>query len=137
MHIFFDTSALAKRYIDEVGSATVAMILMNSTEIILSSICISELISAFNRLLREKKISKATYQELKRHFFDDLEQATVMALSTDIIKESIHCLERTPLRAMDALHIASAILANCDLFVSADQQQITAAKKLGLKTALV
>ncbi len=46
-------------------------------------------------------------------------------------------MERTRLRAMDALHIATAQLAGVDLFVTADRRQAAAAQTAGLKTQLV
>jgi len=40
-------------------------------------------------------------------------------------------------RAMDALHVACAIQWGAELFVSADERQVAAAKKAGLKAGLV
>ena len=38
------------------------------------------------------------------------------------------------LRAMDALHVASALLWNADLFLTADRRQWRAAQQVGLQT---
>ena len=50
MKIFFDSSAFAKRYIDEPGSDSVEAICQNATELALSVICMPEIISAMNRI---------------------------------------------------------------------------------------
>jgi hypothetical protein len=59
---YFDSSALAKRYIVEPGTAEVLKHCSNASEILLSILCIPELISAFNRLAREKKITRIQYK---------------------------------------------------------------------------
>lgn len=38
------------------------------------------------------------------------------------------------LRSLDALHIASALIANADIMLSYDQRQISAASETGLRT---
>ena len=43
-------------------------------------------------------------------------------------------IEASPVRAMDALHVACALEWDAELFASADKQQLSAAKKAGLKT---
>jgi hypothetical protein len=78
MRVFFDTSALTKRYVDEVGS-------------------------------------------------EDL-----CDLSQEAFEQTIGCLERHPLRALDALHVGSALVYQPDFFVSADRRQAKAAGREGL-----
>ncbi len=43
-------------------------------------------------------------------------------------------LEISPVRAMDALHVACALEWGADVFASSDDRQLKAAKKAGLTT---
>ncbi|GAI32781.1 unnamed protein product, partial [marine sediment metagenome] len=62
MKIFFDTSALVKRYVDEPNSDRVIEICRQADRLILSIICLPEMISTLNRLLRENTISAEDYR---------------------------------------------------------------------------
>jgi predicted nucleic acid-binding protein len=50
-----------------------------------------------------------------------------------VIKQSIHILETSSVRSLDALHIACALEFEAEAFVSSDTQQLSAAKAAGLK----
>ncbi len=58
MQSFFDSSAFAKRFIDESGIIENEKICIGSESIAVSSICLPELISALNKRLRESSITK-------------------------------------------------------------------------------
>jgi predicted nucleic acid-binding protein len=130
---YFDTSALAKRYVRETGTETVLTKCNEATEVILSVICLTELVSAFNRLLREKTIARGQYGALKKEAYADFREAYVVEISPEILQDSIFCLESAALRALDAIHIATARRTSCDIFISADGRQCKAANKLGLQ----
>jgi len=130
---FFDSSALAKRYIEEKGSQLVADICYEATEVSLSVICVPEIISALNHRLRENRLSPRDYLTIKQHLSDDVRDAVIINLTSDVIRISTKILESSPLRAMDAIHVACASVWKSELFVSSDKQQLSAAKKAGLK----
>ncbi|GBD88685.1 PIN domain protein [bacterium BMS3Abin03] len=133
MKIFFDSSALAKRYIDEEGSDKVEKTCRETDSFCVSIICLPEIISALNRLRREKILNKNQYRKIKKALINDLEDSDFYNLTPQVINHSIQLLEKYKLRAMDSLHIACALVAQPDLFVSSDQRQLAAAKKTGLK----
>lgn len=133
MRVFLDTSALAKRYVAEPGTDIVARQCQAAEEIILSSLCVPELISGLNRLKRSGELSTIRYRMLKRRLAADVEEATVMDLAPAIISRAISCLERAPLRASDAIHLACALESMCDLFLTADRRQASAATRFNLK----
>lgn len=137
MKIFFDSSAMAKRYIDEQGSEQVESLLQKATSLGVSIICYPEIISAFCRLKRERALSKKQYEEAKTALMADLADAAICTIAPIVIKQAVALLEANVLRAMDALHIGCALEWNADLFVTADMRQIVAAKHAGLKTKLV
>ncbi len=137
MKIYFDSSALTKRYIQEKGSDLLDRFFLEAESVVVSSTCLPEIISALSRLHREKKLSGHQYNQCKRAVIEDFSAFEVCQLSPEVLKISLTILEHTELRAMDALHVASAIEAKAARFISSDTRQITAAKKFGLKVESV
>ncbi len=133
MKIFLDTSEFAKRYVDELGSAHVLQLCDQATSLVVSVICLPELISTLSRLVREKRLSKRDYQRLKQQVLGELADVDVCQVTPEILALVVELLELYPLRAMDAFHIAGAKAVDADIFVSADHRQIIAAKGAGLK----
>jgi len=132
MKCFWDTSALAKRYVLEKNSDQVAEIFDSSTEDAVSIICLPELISAFCRLSREQKLSPQHYEQLKFTVMEDIKNIEVLSIVPAIITQVINNLENSSLRAMDAIHIGSALIYQPTYFISADERQLLAAEKVGL-----
>lgn len=137
MKAFFDSSGLAKRYIEEPGSSRVQEILEEATSLGLSAICIPEIVSALCRRKREGSISHQQYQEAQASLLNEAADSFVVNLTQEILLGTIALLEKSILRAMDAIPIACAIEWNADLFVSSDEKQLLAAKKAGLKITQV
>ena len=137
MKAFFDSSGLAKRYIEEPGSSRVQEILEEATSLGLSAICIPEIVSALCRGKREGSMSYKQYQEVKTSLLNEAADSFVVNLTQEILLGTIALLEKSTLRAMDAIHIACAMEWNADLFVSSDEKQLLAAKKAGLKITQV
>ena len=137
MRTCVDSSAFAKRFIEEEGSAKIEDICSRATELGLSVLCVPEIISALNRRRREGNLTSAQYRQAKQRLLEDVRDADIIQLTPDVIAESIEVLESTPLRGADALHIACAIEWGAELFVSSDKAQLTAAKKAGLSVRAV
>ena len=135
MKLFLDTSAFAKRCVAEQGSVKVLALCQQANSLVVSVICLPELISTLFRLVREKKLGKADYQGLKAYAMADLKDVDVCQMAPEVVTSALSLLEAHPLRAMDALHLACALAVKPDLFVSADQRQLAAAKRAGLKIA--
>ncbi len=133
MKVFLDTSAFAKRYVAEQRSGKVMELCQQADSLIVSVICLPELISTLSRLVREKKLTKAAYRKLKNDAMADLADVDICQIIPNVLASVISLLESYPLRAMDALHVACALAVEPDLFVSADHRQLSAAKKAGLK----
>ena len=134
MKAFFDSSALAKRYIQERGSEAVEALCQKASELAVSVICVPEIISALNRRLRERILSPREYNEAKHFLLADIQDAVVINLTPSVIASSMQILEKNPVRAMDALQVACAQAWQADVFVSADVRQLASAKKTGLRT---
>jgi predicted nucleic acid-binding protein len=134
---FFDSSAFAKRYIEEPGSQVVDSLCQEATEVALSVLCVPEIISALNRRVREDLLMDREYTEVKQYLSLDIRDAVIVNLVPQVLSTCARILEGSPVRAADALQIACALEWETELFVSADRRQISAAKKAGLHTKLV
>ena len=133
MKFFFDSSVIAKRYIKEAGSDLVDQLFLEADSIVVSSICLPELMSALTRRRREKKLNTAQYNQCKRSAIEDFSSFEVCQLSPEVIRRSIILLENAELRTLDALQLACAIEAKEFVFVSSDKRQNVAAEKFSLK----
>lgn len=137
MKTFLDSSAFAKRFVDEAGSGKVEDICAQASELGLSVICVPEIVSALNRLRRERSLTAAQYSEAKQRLVDDVRDADIINLAVPVVGSAIGILERSPVRAMDALHIACAREWGAALFVSSDKKQLNAARRAGMRTQAV
>jgi hypothetical protein len=137
MRIFFDSSAFAKRYIEEPGSEKVENLSAQATMLGVSSICLPEIISGLCRLRRDSILTRNEYEVTKRALLKDFEDISVCNLTPAVIGQAIHILETNTLRTLDAMHIGCALEWQAEAFVSSDLRQISAAKKTGLKVIRV
>lgn len=133
MRVFFDSSAFVKRYVSEAGTEAVLAWCDRASEIGLSGIALPEIVSAFCRLRREGRIDDTQYRQLKSLLLADIEDAAMCDLSPEVLARSIDSLEANVLRGMDAIHVGSAIALKVDVFISADQRQLEAAIRAGLR----
>ena len=134
MKTFFDSSALAKRYVNEAGSQEVDALCQRTDELGVAIILAPEIVSALTRRLREGVLTEEEYQIAKMQLFTDIGDAAVINLTPAVLAFAIKLLEQNTLRAMDSLHVACAVAWRADLFVSSDQRQLFAAANAGLKT---
>lgn len=143
-HYYLDTSAVVKYYVDEVGSDWIRA-LIKATPMplfVISHLVSVEIYSAFNRRLREGSLTSADYAGFKTMFRRDcLSQYQIVNATVPIVDTACDLLERHPLRAYDATHLAVALEANGSLtnrgypsliFLSADEQLNRAASTEGL-----
>lgn len=137
MKVFLDSSAFAKRFIDERGSDQVEQLCDEATELGLSVLCLPEIVSALNRRRRERTLSPAQYATVKAHLLEDARDADMINLTSNVVVSSVAILETHPVRSSDALHIACALAWGADVFVSSDTRQVSAAKRAGMRTRRV
>lgn len=142
MNLYLDTSALVKLYIDETGSGQVKMAVNQAEVVATSLLAYVEARSAFARKYREGGISLKEYHYIIESFDGDWERYYAIKVSEKIVKAAATVAERNALRALDALHLASAKalteLASIHItFLGADRQLIEAARAEGLEANLV
>jgi len=134
MKLAVDSSALAKRYIQEAGSDKLEILLQNASELALCIILVPEIVSGLNRRMREGFLTAADYRAAKRQLLADVRDATILQITPAVVSRSLRLLENGNLGAMDALHVACALEWGPDLFVTSDSRQSLAAGNAGLRT---
>lgn len=137
MRILFDTSALYKRYNVEAGRDQVIAAGNLASEVLVAAHCRSEIASALNRNRHDGLLNGDDYMQIMRAVHGDFADFTLVSLDTQVEAHAISAMEKSRLRAMDALHIGTAQAARVDLFVTADRRQALAAQAVGLKTELI
>lgn len=143
---YADTSVLVKRHVQEIGSAWFRnLVLSDSTDQIVSTkLSIVEVFSTFNRRKRESTISQIDYDDFATNFRAiSRNEYLLIELSDPIIMESQRLLESHPLRAGDAIQVATAIdvrnmlhnsLLPAPIFLASDNKLIDAAIAEGFGT---
>jgi uncharacterized protein len=134
MKLTVDSSSLAKRYVQEIGSEKLDRFLQNATELALCIILVPEIVSGLNRRMREGALDIKGYRAVRKQLLSDVRDATILQITPSVISRSVELLENNVLRAMDALHVACALEWQADLFVTSDRRQMTAAINAGLRT---
>jgi predicted nucleic acid-binding protein len=130
--VFFDTSAFAKRYVEEPRTNRVIEFCSRADAVGLSVICLPEMVSALCRLVREKKLRRQEYENMREIILADLEDADICDITSSVLTHALRCLENNALRALDAIQLGCALAYAPDLFVSSDRRQIKAARSEGL-----
>lgn len=148
MSLFYyaDSSALVKRHISEIGSLWIEKEFdtVSGNTVITSKLTVVEVLSAMNRRQRETSISQTEYAKFSGDFLAFIEtDYRIFELTDSVLLESQRLLENYPLRAGDAVQLASALLANAQLqsaklptliFLASDVRLLSAAKDEGLQT---
>lgn len=145
-HVFLDSSALIKRYVDERGASWIraATAPDAGNTIVVASFTRVKVVSGIMRLRREGALNEAASQAIRRlvdhHASGDY---IAIGLTEAIIEQAEDLLERHPLRASDSVQLASALEAGKRLaskgvtgflFVSSDSRLLDAAASEALQT---
>jgi predicted nucleic acid-binding protein len=137
MKLFVDSSAFAKRYVLEDGSEIIEDLLQRASQLALCIILVPEIISGLNRRRTEQILPKSDYRKIKNQLMVDVHDAIVLQVTPAVISRSVKLLETNILRTMDSLPIACALEWQAELFATADQRQLKAAKNAGLLTEYI
>lgn len=136
---FLDSSALAKAYHAETGTAKVLALLCEPDgEFLISSLTVIEIQSVFSQKVRERMIDEGDYQLLKQRFAADIQSKRL------IVKNLLQTHQRAAeellekhaklrrLRTLDAMQLGTALeltkKIGLDYFVCADQHLLSVAK---------
>lgn len=137
MKPFFDSSAFAKRYLDEPGSDTVEKICAEASEIHASVLIESEVASAIARKSLEKRITRSEYTTALTLLAAEVNAMRKVPIDRKILNHVKQLVLSHAIKTLDAIHLASAISLKSQFFITSDKRQAAVAKKLGLKVRLV
>ncbi len=145
--IFYaDSSVLVKRHVTETGSVWFQNLVspVSNNSIITAKLSVVEVFSAFNRRRREATISQIDYDDFAKDFSTISNNEYILLDSSDfLIAESQRLLETHPLRAGDAIQLATAIYArnmlqnsglSAPIFLASDNKLLDAAIAEGFTT---
>ena len=133
---YFDTSVLAKRYLNESGSFQ-ARVLMRKYRCLTSVLTPVEAVSALARRRVAGELSDRAFVVTDSRLRTDRERWELVAISGHLLRRAEQVVRDQGTKALDGIHIASALLFQADSriripFISADERQLDAAAACGL-----
>ena len=108
MILYLDTSALVKLYAEEEGSDLVRQGVRAADLIATSLMAYAETRSALARKSRSREISRAIFNRCKREFDRDWLELHKLPVDEPLVRKAGELAEQHALRALDALHLATA-----------------------------
>ena len=141
---FLDSSALVKRYVEEPGSGWIRELAASADEnrLIIARVAWVEVLSAFARRQREGSLAMNDVKQTIAAFRSDLNlEYQVTEIDRTLAELAGELVIRYPLRAYDAIQLASAHLIHTSLtqmgfqgltFVSADERLLAIAAAEGM-----
>ncbi len=135
--IYIDSSALIKRYLPESGSDAVEQLIVGRTDLLISELVITEIVSALSRRIREQAIPAAdagsVYSALLEQSDAGFFGRIPLSPDTHRLAERLLLLSSVPLRSLDALHLALAMAGQARTILTFDSRLFEAATKAGLQ----
>jgi uncharacterized protein len=134
--IYFDTSALAKWYLNEENSEKVEQYLQENGPVAISDLTVVEMRSLLARRRREGEIDSKMEHRLFGVFREDIRQGYLSCHPlpkglTEGAVNLISVLTDVPLRTLDALHLVIANEIRADVMATADRVMAAGAGAIG------
>lgn len=136
--IYLDASALVKLFVPEAESDDLNEGLVGAEDVVLSDLALTEAASAFGRRAREGLLAPTESRRLHREAAKLAASCRRAELTPPVHRRAERLLltsRETPLRALDALHIALALDADAATLVTYDPRMRAAAVLQGLFVA--
>lgn len=137
---YVDTSALAKWYLPEAGAERFAQFVVALDEALISRLTVVELRCLLGRRCRSGQLREEERDAAYRRFNEQVARGyiDVVAVPDSRFGEAlrlIEILDASPLRTLDALHLAAARAASVDGLATADKAMAEAGHELGIEVA--
>ncbi len=135
MNLYFDSSALLKRYLNEKGDTKVRGLFDKSERIFVSVVTHVECASAFQRLLQTKFIDKSEYERLTNEIAIDFPFFETVPFDEDVKQIALKVIEKHPLKPLDTIQLASLIYIaeEVESFVVCDNKLKKCSREEGFK----
>jgi hypothetical protein len=149
--LYFDASALVKRYLRESGSDEVDNLFNRKERLFTSVLSFAEVHAAFGRKLHNRGINRSVFERAKSGFVDDyLFALDTLDLGVGTMAAVPSLIERHPIRGADAVQLSSALWLrdmtrlvpsfavgdNAVRFVTADERLARFARQAGLEVSV-
>lgn len=127
--IYFDSSALVKRYLKEIGSDRVKQIINHMPFIATSKLTFPEILSAFARKYKTGDISEDKFTQSVKKFEIEWNYFLIVEIQDELFPIIKRTLKKHYLKGADSIHLSSAIWLKDNTkeditFVSADKNLI-------------
>lgn len=138
MIAYFDSSGIVKWFFDEQYSESAKDIKNKAKIVVTSVIAFPEVLSAFNRALREGRCAKSEMDMVRKEFLRIWPSFQWINASEEVIRQAGELIFTYNLRGFDAIHLASALVlkeddGDIELFFSCfDRNLNQAAKDTGM-----
>jgi predicted nucleic acid-binding protein len=109
MNLYFDTSALIKRYVSESGSTDVHEWIRIADDIATTLVTRAEMSAAINRMLRMRHLSQEDYREALEQFRADWMDYQRLPVTETLAARADALACSHNLRGYDAIHLAAAL----------------------------
>jgi uncharacterized protein len=131
--VYFDTSAFVKLLVQEPGS-TPAIEAWEAAEPVMSCrLLVVEARAALAMARRLGRISGVQHASARASLADHWLDVHVIEITEPLTDRAGEIAEGQAVRGFDALHLASALHAACDVLITADAEMLRGARSLGLR----
>lgn len=145
MILWIDTSVLVSLYVPEARSARAARLVRRAGEpVLFSQLHELELTNALRLRLFRDEAERPQVEATLTRIAEDLEAGVLYFVALDWPSAMTRAIDlanqhaaRVGCRSLDLLHVAAALEANVERFVTADQRQATIARRAGLSTTRI
>lgn len=143
MKLYLDSSAWVKRYLAEEGSPEIDLAFekaaLGPNRLVSSFWNIGECLGAFDKRRQRKELSREEFNRTLRNFFNetiDLAERgnfTLTPVSAELLLECWKVILEHRMYQADALQLKTSTTEGCDFLLTADNELVGVAKKLGLQ----
>lgn len=138
MNLYFDTSALIKRYINEPGTENIRAWIRAANAMATGLLTRAETTAGLTRLQNRGIITQEDYRQALDQFRLDWSSYHRIAINEELIARADFLACQHGLRGFDAVHLAAALIWQEALMLPVtlatyDQELASAARKSGLK----
>jgi predicted nucleic acid-binding protein len=135
--LYCDTSALLKLYLREPESPAFMRLVQERDDLLVSDLAVTEIASALSRRVRHGAVTAEQAVGMQRDVIESLMGPPYqhVDLTREVHRRAEHqllTLTKTPLRASDALHLASALSGRAASMAAFDARLAAAARAAGL-----
>jgi predicted nucleic acid-binding protein len=136
--IYFDSSALVKRYLKEKGTDVVQSLTIRDEFIATSKLAYPELLSAFMRKRRAGELGEEPLESVLNRLESDWPELFIIEIHDELLPFVRSLVRKYPLKGADSIHLASALwlerMTKAEVtFVASDIDLLDAATNENLK----